>query len=171
MKIENFKKYKKLYIVAFLFIIAIYLSPLLDLLISYLNNTFGVWSALILGYFYSFSFTSGASAVMLSNIKDNFLLFSFLSATGAMLADYTIFKLVKVNFEQEVKNLFKLIKLDEHFSNKWKPFVAFIIIGSPLPDEMGVLLLSHTKKLSKLHFLSICFLANFIFIYFITKFL
>lgn len=171
MKIENFKKYKKLYTVSFLFVLALYLSPFLDLILSYLNNTFGIWSALILGYFYSFSFTSGASSVMLSNITNDFLLFSFLSATGSMLADFTIFKILKVNFKKEIKYLFSFIKLDNFVSNKWKPLVAFIVIGSPLPDEIGVLLLSQTKKLSKIQFLIICFLSNFIFIYFITRFL
>jgi len=171
MRIENFRKYKKLYTITFLFILAISVSPFLDLLLSYLNNTFGIWSALILGYFYSFSFTSGASSVMLSNITSNFLLFSFLSATGSMLADFTILKVLKVNFEKEIRDLFQFIKLDSLLSNKWKPFVAFLVIGSPLPDEIGVLLLSQTRKLSKTQFLGICFLSNFIFIYFITRFL
>jgi hypothetical protein len=93
-----------------------------------------------------------------------------LSATGSMLADFTILKVIKVNFEAELKHLFHFLKLDK-LNTKLKVILAILIIGSPLPDEMGVLLLVEHNKLSKIQFLTLCFLANFTFIYTISRFL
>jgi hypothetical protein len=167
----NLKKYQKLYIVLVLFLAAAFFAPVLDLFLTYLNSHFGVWTAVILGYFYSFSFTGGVSSVMISNVTDNFLFFSLLSALGSMLADLTLLKILKVNFEEEVKNLFDYLRINKYFSNRLKTFLAIVIIGSPLPDEIGVMLLSQTNKFSKVQFLTICFFANFFFVFLISKFL
>jgi pheromone shutdown protein TraB len=168
---SNLKKYRKLYFVCILFFVAIFFAPVLDLFLNYLNSNFGIWTAIILGYFYSFSFTGGVSSVMISNVSSNFLLFSLLSAFGSMLADFTLLKILKVNFEEEVKNLFDYLRINKYFSNRLKTFLAIVIIGSPLPDEIGVMLLSQTNKFSKVQFLTICFFANFFFVFLISKFL
>lgn len=172
------KKYKNLTLVAVFFLLAILLSPFLDLLLSYLLNTFDIYSAIILGFFYSFSFTGGASAVMLSNIENNFLLFSLLSAVGSMLADLTILKILKSSLESEIDEFVKkmnqyiLIKKAERFlTKKVRLVLAVIVIGSPLPDEIGVFLLRKNSSLSRIKFLTLCFCANFTFIYIISRFL
>lgn len=170
-------RYKKLLILSVIFIVAIFLSPFLDLFLKYLSDSFGIYSAIILGFFYSFSFTGGAAAVMLTGIKENYLLYSILAATGSMIADITILKIIRINLEDEINLLAHDIKkyFEPNFSLSLNKYVqlslGILIIGSPLPDEIGVYILNNSRILNKWQFYIISFIANFTFIFLISRFL
>ena len=167
-------KYKKLTIILIIFLVALFLSPLLDVLLLMILEKFGIYGAIFIGYFYSFAFTSGAVSVMLSGVKEEYLLFSILAALGAMLADLTILKIINISLKEELESLGnlnfvkKISKLSSLRSNKLYLVFGFMVIGSPLPDELGVWFLSKFK-LSQFKFLLLCFLANLFFIYFLAR--
>jgi hypothetical protein len=171
------RKYKHLSFTLLIFLIALYFSPILGSFLNYLTENFGVYGVIILGFFYSFSFTGGLGAVMISNIHDNFLIFAFFSAIGAMLADFTILKLIRVSLQKEIDQLLKVfssLKLFQNFifqNKKFQAVLAFMIIGSPLPDELGIFLLRKNRVVSQKMFLVFSFIANFVFIYLISRFL
>lgn len=168
MKNKNSKKINKVYLLIFIFVVSLFFAPILDILLNILLNKFGIFSAFIIGIFYSFSITSGAVSVMIQNLTDNYLYFSAIAALGSMTADFTILKIIKLNFQKEVHTIFKKLKLNK-LNNKLKTFLGFLIIGSPLPDELGLLLISEGVKINKIKLMAATYSVNFIFIYFITR--
>lgn len=172
------KKYPGLLLIFIVFVIALFLSPFLGLILNYFIHNFGIYSAVVIGFFYTFAFTSGVSAVMISNLEENFLVFSLLSATGAMLADLTIMHLLKTNLKKEIDqilqviNFHKILLVMPALKNKIVQLVlGFLVVGSPLPDELGLLILHDNKILNKTQFYAMCFISNFIFIYLISSYL
>lgn len=170
-------KYKNLLGIFVFFVGAIFLSPLLDLLLHRLYEVFGLYTTVILGFFYSFAFTGGATAVTLSGVQENFLIFSLLTAVGSVFADLTILQILKTGLRKEIESLFGLIQ--NHFKvgsasargSYLYLIIGVIIIGSPLPDEIGVYLVHRSGMLEGKRFLLVSFVANFTFIYFITRLL
>jgi hypothetical protein len=170
------KQYRTLLICGALFLLALFCAPILDLLLQYLFSTFGIYAAVLLGYLYSFSFTSGAASVMLAEVNDTFLLFALLATLGSTLADWTILKVLKTNVGNEIQHLLTTFKKLVHVTEFKIPrtvrlVVGFIIIGSPLPDEFGLFLMRREKRLTGLRFFVPCFVANFLCIYCISRFL
>lgn len=171
------RKYKHLSITLLIFLVALYFSPTLGSFLNYLIENLGVYGAIVLGFFYSFSFTGGLGAVMISNIHDNFLTFAFFSAIGAMLADFTILKIIRISLQKEIDQLLKAFSNRRIFQNfvfqnkKFQAVLAFMIIGSPFPDELGIFLLRKNRVVSQKMFLVYSFIANFTFIYLISRFL
>ena len=78
---------------------------------------------------------------------------------GAMISDLLIFKFIRVSFEDEFKNIEKekISKniekiIDYRFGNKLRIYLMYIfagiLIASPLPDEIGVIMLSGLTKIN-----------------------
>ena len=119
----------------------------------------------IAGILYSYGFTSGPAVVLLLLLakEKNILLAGFLGALGALIADLTIFRFIKISFKDEIsllqKRFFKINKTD--FLKKYFILlIASFIIISPLPDEIGVTLLASLTKISTKVFLIISYLLN-----------
>lgn len=141
--------------------------PFYSLLVSlkYIGIFFG-------GFFYAYGFTAApATAILLVLAKEQ----SIFSATiiggmGALLSDTIIFLCIRHSFINEIENLrqekvIKFIrtirrKLFGSFDRYLLPVIAFVLIASPLPTEIGVALLASLKKISMKKFITIAYLLH-----------
>jgi hypothetical protein len=138
-------------IVYFLFSGVLY-EPLYNVLV-YL----GYFGTFLAGILYPYSFTSvAATAILLIIAKTQNVLYAGLVASfGALLSDLAIFFFVKRSFGDEVLRLSKEPAI-QRFSRRIRPsiraplIVAFasILIASPLPTEIGIMLMTSVKKIS-----------------------
>ncbi|HLC85905.1 MAG TPA: hypothetical protein VJG30_01305 [Candidatus Nanoarchaeia archaeon] len=121
-------------------------------------GSFGYLSVLIAGFLFSFGFSAPfAVGFFLTFSTDNIVFTAILGGFGAFLADLSIFKFIKMSFMDEFSNLKKNLKLRRHFhykflNSKLRLYITFvlagIIIASPLPDELGVALLSGFARIN-----------------------
>ena len=157
------KKAKKMFILRFpklfLLILSIVLAYLLfknPEFISHINNLgkysyFGVFFA---GMLAALGFTTPfAIGFFMTTSIENIFLASIIGGLGAVLADYIIFKTIRLTFMDEfeemektriahkIKKIFK-----ENFSVRIRHYLVYIFAGimiaTPLPDEMGVTMLA-----------------------------
>ena len=165
-------KYPKLTILLLSIIFSYYLFSN-DSVVSYINHLNGLsyLGILIAGFLFSFGFTTPfAIGFFFTYSSENILLTAIIGGFGALLADITIFKLIKISFMDEFKRLEKDMKLKSHFyyklNSKLKAYLTFffagIIIASPLPDELGVALLSGFTKINIYLFSIISLSMNFL---------
>src|SRR3989338_3554567 len=152
MKKELKIKYPKLLLVLFTFVIAYLLfyertyPPYHDFLIS-----LGYFGTFFAGMMYSYGFTAApATAIfLLLGAHQNIFLAGVIGGLGALIGDLFIFSFVRHSLHDEVSMLLKnrffsyLIKNTPGFFKKYLlAVIAGLIIASPLPDEIGVILLS-----------------------------
>ena len=139
---------------------------------------FGYLGGFIVGMFYTFYLTAIPATVGLFILGEtlNPLSLALLGAAGAVLSDFIIYRFVKDSFMKELEE-FPTIKKDirtfiglvrkskvlKHFI----PLIAGLIIASPLPDEVGVVLLGIIRMRSK-KFLIYSYFFNFLGILIIT---
>ncbi|MDQ5957306.1 MAG: hypothetical protein QG614_281 [Patescibacteria group bacterium] len=168
-------KYKRLSVLILFYIAALLLAPILSIAVAALTKYLGFFSALLLGYMYSFSFTTGASSVMLYQGHNTSLLFSLLGACGTVVADLTMYKFLKGGVKQEIQSLVNtraiasVVNTFPFLKNTFvKRWIGIIFLGSPLPDEFGVMLLS-SSRLNKKDFILLSFFANFIGIFVLSN--
>jgi hypothetical protein len=120
--------------------------------------TFGFTTPFAIGYFLTYS-------------TQNVLLNAIVGGVGAVIADLTIFKLIKFSFmdefnklkrEKRIKNIRKMFDL--HLPKKIKLYLSFIfagiIIASPLPDEIGVSMLAGMTKIKVFQLAVLSFVFN-----------
>jgi hypothetical protein len=117
----------------------------------------GYFGTFLAGMLYPYSFTSvAATAILLIIAKTQTVLYAGLVASfGALLSDLAIFFFVKRSFGDEVQKLSKEPAIQR--LSKWiRPSVrvplvvvlASILIASPLPTEIGIVLMTSVKKVS-----------------------
>jgi len=145
-------KYPKFLLLTLTFVLAYVLFAGKDMPV--LNNTLsslGYLGTFLAGVFYAYGFTAApATAILLILAKDqNILLAGLIAGFGALLADLIIFKLIRYSFEDEIKKISKekIVKyLRKKMPNPLRkyllPAIAYFIIASPLPDEIGVTMLA-----------------------------
>jgi hypothetical protein len=111
---------------------------------------------------------------------ENILLCALLGGLGALLTDLLIFRFVRISFEKEFEEM-ERTKFAMHFNrvvdralgHEIKAYIMYSLIGlfivSPLPDEVGVVLLAGLTKVNQkifgvmslvLHFLGILILLG-----------
>jgi hypothetical protein len=128
----------------------------------------GYLGAFISGVFFVFTFTVAPAAVIIFRLADvlNPVLVALFAGAGAVFGDYIIFKYFRDKVFEELKPIFakitgptiKKIFLTPYFA--WLlPLAGIFIIGSPLPDEVGVGLIG-ASKMKGWQFLFISFLLN-----------
>ncbi len=126
---------------------------------------FGVFLA---GTFFTSIFTIAPSIVVLSEFAQNTPLFilAVFGGLGAFAGDYIIFSFIKDRVADDLKYLFSLSKKDRFFFIHQTrllrfliPFLGALIIASPLPDEIGIMMLGLSKVKGTTFFL-ISFLFN-----------
>ena len=174
MKLQNlFKKfrYPKLTILFISIILAYYLFFNLPQDLNLLIKTNSYLSSLIGGILFSFGFTAPFGVgILLTSSPDNIFFAATIGGFGAMLSDIFIFKLIKISFMNEFElikksatfqRLNKIIKKEISYKIRIYALYAIsgIIISSPLPDELGVILLSGLThiQLNKLVLISFIF--------------
>jgi len=86
---------------------------------------------------------------------------------GALLADLTIFKIVRFSFEDEIKRLSKerrFLNIERKLPNIMKKYAMVVlgglIIALPLPDEIGVSMLALSLKIKMKTFIVFSYLLN-----------
>lgn len=129
------------------------------------------WGSFVAGIFFTSIFTVAPAAVTLGEIAQEYSLFltAFAGGAGAVVGDLIIFRFVRDRLSEHVMELFtarggrsRMQKLMQVPLFRWLTFLAGgLIIASPLPDELGVILLGFSKmKVSG--FIILSFVFNFI---------
>lgn len=167
---EPMIKYPKLLLVLFTFIIAYLLfyertyQPYQDFLIS-----LGYFGTFFAGMMYSYNFTAApATAIFLIlGTNQNIFLAAIIGGSGALIGDMFIFNFVRHSLHDEISMLLKnrffsyFIKNTPTFFKKYLlAVIAGLIIASPLPDEVAVVMLSLSKSISFKTFSVISLLLN-----------
>ena len=148
-------KYPKLFLLAAISILSFYLFSW-SVVQNYIEelNSFSYVGIFIAGLFFSFGFSTPlAIGFFLVAKPDNLLYATLIGASGAMLMDLFIFKIIRFSFMEEFRRLerTKIIKEMSHFFShhiigKIKIYLLYffagVIIASPLPDELGVSMLA-----------------------------
>ena len=157
-RLFNFKYPKMLGLtIAIILAYIIFRNPVVENFISNLGvlNDIGIFIA---GMFFSFGFTAPFAAGFFIVLNpQNILVAGIIGGIGAMISDLLIFKFIIISFENELKSLKKekISKKIEGMANKtignkimiYLMYVfAGILIASPLPDEVGVILLAGLTK-------------------------
>lgn len=128
----------------------------------------GYVGALIAGIFFVMTFTAAPALVVLYSLAGQLNIYelSILAGFGSVIGDFLIFSFFKDKVFVELEPLMTRLS-DKPFMHIFKtpyfawltPVVGAIIIASPLPDELGVTLLS-ASKLKKWHFVLLSFILN-----------
>ena len=118
-------------------------------------------------YAYGFTAAPATSAILIASKNQSVEIAAIIGGLGALVGDLFIFKLIRVSLKDEIEKLCKekIIvrtkeKLPLFFKKYFLPIVACIIIASPLPDEIGVSLLSGATKISTKTFSFISYILN-----------
>jgi hypothetical protein len=171
---KKFKiKYPKLFLLILIIIFSYWLFSKQEIS-NFIKNlgSLGYIGVFISGMLFSFGFTAPiATGFFLVIEKQNIILSAIIGGFGAMLSDLLIFRFIKISFKDEFKKLGK-----EKFNLKIKRFsekiiskqikiyltyiFAGIILASPLPDEVGVILLGGITEIKEKILLMLGFLLN-----------
>lgn len=173
MKILLKIKYPKLLIILITIIIAYFIFNKKDFLsfhelISYLGYT----GTFLAGLFYAYGFTAApATALLLIIAKEqNIFLATLIGGVGALLSDFLIFTYIRKSAGSEFKKMHKnkIVKFIEkeeklvfgHYQKYVLAAFAGFLIASPLPTEIGTLLMAYSEKISLKKFLIIAYILH-----------
>ncbi|MEK6941385.1 MAG: hypothetical protein AABW85_00830, partial [archaeon] len=132
-------------------------------------GSLGLVGAFFAGLMYVYGFTAAyGTAIFLILAKGNGLaLAGLVAGTGALLGDMLIFKFLRHSFSDELRLLSNekfFVALGQKFpagaKNFFLPAIGGLIIASPLPDELGVLLLAASPAVSTRNFAALSFILN-----------
>lgn len=171
-------KYKNLTLVFLGIVIAFLLSKIevFHLFLLHLGN-YGYYGAFIAGTLFVSTFTVATGAIILIILSQNLspLEIGLIAGLGAVLGDFTIFRLIKNNLTFELESIYNHVDSKHHFVKllhskyfNWTlPVLGAIIIASPFPDEIGVSLMG-ISKMKTYQFLLISFVLNSVGIFFVV---
>ncbi len=126
--------------------------------------------SLVAGMFFVSVFTVAPAAVALTEIIKTTPLWevALLGGIGGFWGDFIIFKFIKDDLAEDLRELLKIRGLKRLVSIfhlkffRWlTPFLGALVVASPLPDELGLAMigLSKTKTFA---FIPISFVLNFL---------
>src|SRR3989338_4981376 len=155
-------KYPKLILLTAMFFVAyaLYHEGLFDWLPAFVNG-YGYLSLFVGGMLFSFGFTTPFALVIFVEMAPSVhpLLGAAVAGGGALLSDYTIFRFVRFSLQDELMEIVRLrffrfihrMLHHDNFPERLRQYllwsVAGLVIASPLPDEVGVTLLSGATEL------------------------
>lgn len=166
-------KFQKLTILILTIILAyiLFRNSSINYFISSLGNL-KLLGTFVAGIFFAFGFTAPfAVGYFIVSNPSNVLFLGIIGGLGALLSDLFIFKIIRISFMDEFRELKKnkffkegYYLLNKIIHEKIKIYLicilAGILIASPLHDEVGVTLLAGLTKI-KTHFLAvISFILN-----------
>lgn len=173
-----YNKYPKLTVLAVFYVCALILAPVLGVIARLLFAQLGIISVFILGFLYSFSFAGGFASLMLLSYESFTFSYAVVAALGAMTADFILIRFIQLELSKEFSLLFAepSVRWIFKYCGWAKPApvrvaLGIFCIGSPLPDELGVILLSSVRELHPTTLLTLSFFANLVGIYFISALL
>src|SRR3990167_5834482 len=124
-----------------------------------LTNGGGYVALFIAGILFSFGFTAAfgfAIFVELAHVTNPFF-GAVAGGLGALTADLTIFQLMRFEFFHEELHRLKGTRFPERLRSYILWSFAGIVIASPLPDEIGVVLVSSLAEINQRTFALFCF--------------
>ncbi len=120
-------------------------------------GNFGYISAFLIGIFFVSTFTVVPATAILFFLAEQLGIVpvSILAGFGGMVGDYTIFKFIKDDLLHELRSLFNRVAGENFLKIHWiaqtkyfvwlNPVIGALLIASPLPDELGIGILSVYK--------------------------
>lgn len=166
-------KYPKimLLLVMIVFSYFIFRNPSISNYLSHLGNL-GYFGVFLGGILFAFGFTAPLSiGLFISLNPSNIWIAGIIGGFGALISDLLIFKFIKISFKDEFKRLSKTktIKsigflIQRSLGVKIKVYLMYvfagILIASPLPDEIGVIMLASLTKINFKILTIISFILN-----------
>lgn len=137
---------------------------------------FGIIGVFIAGALYTYSFTAPIGALMLVALAPDYPIgiMAVVGGIGAVLADITIFKFIRNNLKKEIEHIARsqiicTLGSRELFCRRWfRNFLGALILTSPLPDELGIAMMS-TAKIKPETFILITFIMDTLGIYLLVS--
>ena len=127
-------------------------------------------SSFTLGVLYAYGFTASLAtgALLIVAGQQNIIVTGIIAGIGALVGDLIIFRFIRKSFNKELNQLSKtkylknMRKFFKKYSalNKVVPLLAYLIIASPLPDEIGVALAATYQNVTTRSFVVISYLLN-----------
>lgn len=152
-----------------------------SIVIAYIIAKFGIFEyiidksmagkfvgSFIAGLFFTSIFTTAPATVALGQIASysNIFVVAFLGGLGAMIGDYILFRFFRDSIGADIAQIIKNKKrghLKHLFTSKIgkrvMALVGGLIIASPLPDEIGLVLMG-ISKIKNRKFFQLSFLFN-----------
>jgi hypothetical protein len=139
-------------------------KPLHDVLVF-----LGYFGTFFAGLLYPYALTSAAgTGILLVLAKEqNIILAGVIAGIGALISDSILFLFVRHSFSNEVQKLSKKTVIQTVY--RWIPYsirvyllviFAGILIASPLPTEIGIILLASIKNMSVKKFVTLIFVLH-----------
>lgn len=179
MRVWNKFHYKNLTLLFLSLVFAVFVSryePFHEFLL-HLGN-FGYVGAFIAGILFVSTFTVATGAVILLVLAERLsaIELGIIAGAGAVVGDFTIFRLIKDTLITELSLVYNKIDHDHHVIKllhtnyfSWSlPVVGALIIASPFPDEIGVTLMG-ISKMKTYKFLLVSFVLNAIGIFLVVS--
>lgn len=168
--VKALKKYPKLllFLVSVIVVYFFFSSLLYESLHSALVFL-GYFGTFVAGLLYPYSFTSAAgTAILLILAKtQNLFLAGTIAAVGALISDIILFLFVKHSFGDEVRKLSKepLVQtvggmITDRLRTGFLAVFASVLIASPLPTEIGIMLMTSIKTMSTKKFVAIVYILH-----------
>lgn len=171
-------KYPKIFLLSIIYPITFFFISFIVPVVEKFLISLGYLGALVGGLMYSYSFTGSIGTIVFSVLGSslNHIFTALIGGVAAAVSDITILKLFrKINFLKEFDHLVSepwFRKLLSNFpllkSKLFLTIIGLISIASPLPDELGIILIDRGKILSMRYLFIISIIANVIGIYTIT---
>lgn len=148
-------------------VVGIYLqtSYLAEVLINFFSQLFFIPAAFLMGLLFSLTFTAAISTsvfLLLAQTTHNPLLIAILGGLGSVAANSIIYKFFKEEIIDDIKFLEK--KYARKIAHKiihsklvvgLAPYIGALLLASPLPDEIGILIIAGANfKYTKFFLLS-----------------
>jgi len=127
-----------------------------------------ILTSFLAGMFFASVFTTIPATIALGEIAQEYSLFwtAFFGGLGALVADFVIFRFFRDDVSDALIALFKgsartrLARIFHLRLFRWlTPFLGAIIIASPLPDELGLVIWGFSKLPTK-YFVPLSFTLN-----------
>lgn len=174
------KKYPKISILLLVYLVVFITFSFSQIILENILLKLSTLGIFISGAMYTYSFTAsiGTGAFLILAKSYSPILLSIIGGIGAGLADVSILKfLEKFGFSDEFNNLSKekslcllCNKVSFLTSRFFLTIAGIITLASPLPDELGVILIERGKSISSRHLFIIGVISNTIGIFILTKF-
>ncbi|MCC7572622.1 MAG: hypothetical protein KO464_04440 [Candidatus Methanofastidiosum sp.] len=162
-------KYKKFKTLGTIYILTFFLFGSLRNAIPESFIELGYLGIFISGIFYVFSFTApiATALILIFSANKNILLLGIIAGIGSLVGDVIIFHFIRISFNDEIKDfsqhkisLFTLNKIPETYRKYLAYIIGAFFISSPLPDEIGVVILALVKNIKLRHFGIISYVLN-----------
>lgn len=172
-----FRNYPKLSAIALTYPLALFIFAAIGPEAMHLIvEPFGVGGLFLAGALYTYGFTASAALFIIPSFLPNYpvIFIALVAGLGATIADLTIFRLMKGNLRAEIKHLSHIPSVRSFLRTPFirqksvRNVIGFLIIMSPLPDEIGVGFLSMTK-MSERTFRIVSFAANVLGVYLLAS--